>query len=287
MTELRDSGEGVVDVVVLLASHNRRETTIACLRALFSAAVAGSARLSVVLVDDGSIDGTADAIRHQFPSVEVVDGSGDLFWAGAMRLGLSTAHPQLLRSEWILLLNDDTLLSLDALTLLLGAARRSNAGAVVGRVVDAESGSGTYGGLRRHSSLRRMTFVPVAPGESVETFNANAVLLRTRALLAQGGLDACFTHGLADIDLGLRLRASGVKIVSTDGPVGTCSRNSTVGTHLDPRLGLSQRWRAVRSVKGIPPREWRHFVKRHAGAPWPFYFVAPYVRVVRPRRIPR
>ena len=108
---------------VAIACHNRREKTRACLEALNEAAarVGSRAVLQIAVTDDASTDGTAAMIRERFPEVEIIEGSGQLFWAGGMRL----AYGWLLERglDHYLWLNDDTLLFPDALEALLATHR--------------------------------------------------------------------------------------------------------------------------------------------------------------------
>src|ERR1700687_5043268 len=91
-------------VVAILTAHNRRETTLACLRSYFSQDIA-RAELGAVVVDDGSSDGTGQAVSAAFPAAEVISASGDLFWAR----GMATAEARAVRSapDYLLWLNDD------------------------------------------------------------------------------------------------------------------------------------------------------------------------------------
>src|SRR5581483_12068316 len=73
--------------------------------------------LRAVLIDDGSRDGTALAVRMQFPWVEVVRGDGSLYWCQGMHRAFDIALRQ--GFDYYLWLNDDTLLTLDALSRLL------------------------------------------------------------------------------------------------------------------------------------------------------------------------
>ena len=90
-----------MNIAAILTVHNRREKTLCCLRYLFDALKAYNGQkgttstiaLSVFVTDDGCTDGTANAIREKFPSegIHVIQGDGNLFWAGGMRLAWQTA----------------------------------------------------------------------------------------------------------------------------------------------------------------------------------------------------
>ena len=89
---------------VILPVHNRREVTLRCLRHLRATGVDAWAQL--VVVDDGSTDGTADAIRAEFPRVTLLPGDGQLFWTGATAAGMRHAVSQ--GTACCVWLNDDS-----------------------------------------------------------------------------------------------------------------------------------------------------------------------------------
>lgn len=68
--------------------------------------VAAERDWKIIIVDDGSTDGTGAAVRGTHPHVDVVVGDGDLYWTGAMVKGMQRAV-QLGASE-VVWLNDDT-----------------------------------------------------------------------------------------------------------------------------------------------------------------------------------
>ena len=65
----------MVAIAILIACHNRRQTTLACLDKLYGI----RKDIDVYCVDDNSIDGTADAIREEFPQVNLIHGDGNFF----------------------------------------------------------------------------------------------------------------------------------------------------------------------------------------------------------------
>lgn len=285
----------VLRVGVALACHNRREKTRACLEALFLAAdrIRESAALEIIITDDASTDGTAAMLREQFPRVEVIAGSGELFWAGGMRLAFGRLLERGL--DHYLWLNDDTVLFPDALETLLATHRAmvattGRAGVVVGSTCD-DSGRVTYGGLRRRAGrLGALGFERIAPAtqsQPCDTHNGNVVLVSAQAAACLGNLDAGFTHGMADMDYGLRAVAAGVPVFVAPGFAGRCIIDHTVeGSYKDPSLPLARRWRLLTSPKGLPVDAWWLMCRRHAGVFWPIHFAWPYVSTLlaRPTR---
>ena len=73
-------------VIALATCHNRREKTLRALASLREQVLPDGTALQVCLVDDGSTDGTGAAVAEQFPEVKLLQGDGQLFWAGGMRL---------------------------------------------------------------------------------------------------------------------------------------------------------------------------------------------------------
>ncbi len=89
---------------LVIPVHNRKQFTMACLDRL--GWVAAESGWKIIIVDDGSTDGTGTAVREFHPHVEVVDGDGDLYWTGAMVKGMQRAvHMGARQIVW---LNDDT-----------------------------------------------------------------------------------------------------------------------------------------------------------------------------------
>ena len=102
-------------IAALITCFNRKDKTLSCLTSLYHALDTYNEKsedkieLSVYLTDDGCTDGTADAVRNNFADkkITILQGDGNLYWAGGMRFAWKEALKK--HSEWdfYLLLNDD------------------------------------------------------------------------------------------------------------------------------------------------------------------------------------
>lgn len=273
-------------VAVIMTSHNRREKTVACLQALSASQGLGHVELNAVLADDGSADGTAEAVSQAYPWVRVVHGDGSLFWCRGMHLAFEAALQH--GFDYYLWLNDDTMLYADAVYRLLDCAvtQRARTGKpviAVGSTVDEDTGKPTYGGERRASWLRRTHFVMVQPSDQAQpcdSMDGNIVLIPAEAARLVGNIDPVFEHAMGDTDYGLRALKLGVGIWVAPGVHGTCGHNAASNTYMDPALPLAKRWRLMLGRKGLPWRSWWVITRRHTGIFWPVFFLWPYVRVV-------
>jgi GT2 family glycosyltransferase len=278
----RRQGATLERIAVAIASHNRREHTLRCLRSLREQRLPPGVMLQVVLVDDASSDGTAEAVMAGFPETRVIRGSGSLYWNGAMRTALAAAMRE--GYDAYLLLNDDTHLYPHAVATLVETSRRlsdGRAGAIVVGSTEAPDRHGlTYGGWRcdRTCALHMQSVTPGPEPVPCDTFNANCLLIPAAAMRALGNLDPAFRHSMGDLDLGLRARRAGIPRYVAPGYAGACERNTGRGLWRDQSLGVVERWRCLLGPKGLPLREWLVFTKRHAGPLWPMYWLNPYVR---------
>jgi GT2 family glycosyltransferase len=70
-------------IFIIIPVHNRKQITLNCLKSLSKNGDLG--RYHVVVVDDGSTDGTAEAIQALYPDIVVLHGDGNLWWTGAIK----------------------------------------------------------------------------------------------------------------------------------------------------------------------------------------------------------
>jgi GT2 family glycosyltransferase len=94
----------LVAVYIIIPVHNRKAVTLKCLDNLQSLGIVE--KYKIIVVDDGSQDGTATAISSLYPNIIILTGDGNLWWTGAIKLGMKYAYKH--GADYFIWLNDDT-----------------------------------------------------------------------------------------------------------------------------------------------------------------------------------
>jgi len=108
-------------VEIVAPVHNRREITLQCLRSLARLADE-KLEIHIVIVDDGSTDGTGEAIRKNFPDVELVEGDGNLWFTEGTNVGVRAALKH--NPDYVLMINDDQVFDAKFLTCMVETAEK-------------------------------------------------------------------------------------------------------------------------------------------------------------------
>lgn len=107
-------------IYIVIPVHNRKNFTKDCIESLKNQTYRS---LRIIIVDDGSTDGTREMLETLFPDVIVLDGDGNLFWTKAINMGIRKALE--LGAKYILTLNNDTIATPDLLEKMMYWAERT------------------------------------------------------------------------------------------------------------------------------------------------------------------
>lgn len=105
----------MTSLAIIVVSYNTRDRTLACLRSVLREPA--GVPTEVIVVDNDSHDGSADAIEREVPSATVIRSDRNLGFARGVNLGADRAS-----AEYLLLLNPDTVVLPGSLAALLNFA---------------------------------------------------------------------------------------------------------------------------------------------------------------------
>lgn len=249
----------MVTIAILIACHNRKQTTLACLDKLY-----GIRRdIDVYCVDDNSTDGTADAIREEFPQVNLIHGDGNLFWSR----GMTAAWMEAAKNkdyDFYFWLNDDLVLYDYCFDEMLECSRIMDHKAVIaGLVQETTTQDAIYGGFDRSKHLI------AANGELNEVFrlNGNFVLVPNYVFKKNGFFDPVYHHDLGDVAYGHEVHKNGFHVCTTRKYIG-CTDAALQSKNVRIRLnGVSvvKRFKKLYSPLGSNPFITFHFLSKYEG----------------------
>lgn len=206
---------------IIIVSYNCRPYLERCLTSL--AEHPPRVPHDIVVVDNASRDGTADAVRGRWPGVRVMEAAGNVGFARANNIGIRAT-----RGDLVLLLNPDTVVPAGAIDSLVDALEARPEVAVAGpRIVDergrAELSFGRMlspwaearqkllvrGSQRGIPPLTALVERLTARTRAVDWVSGACLLVRRQDLEAVGLLDERFFMYLEDVDLCAAVRARG------------------------------------------------------------------------------
>jgi GT2 family glycosyltransferase len=249
-------------IAVLLTSFNRQEKTLACLSSLLQLDMPMEYNLEIFLVVDGSTDETSNLVEHKFPGVNVIQGTGSLYWNRGMHLAWQTAA-KTKEFYFYLWLNDDVKLKKNSLEILLSDFNQKPNSIICGVMASEYTAKTTYGGRDKNDLL-------IEPNNKTPqecySINGNFVLISKDIYNKVGMLDPVFPHAIGDFDYGLRALKLGFKSYISSQIVGYCESNTKLPVWCRTEVKFKQRIKSLYSPLGnAHPIFYFKYEKRHFG----------------------
>ena len=277
-------------IAVLLTCFNRKEKTLNALNCVYKAyfMVKNSMNITIFLTDDGSSDGTGDAVRKNFPEVNVLQGNGELYWSGGMRNSWNAALKN--NFDGYLLLNDDTMVFPTLFKILLTTNtyclnQYSLPGIYIGSTKDSKTHKLTYGGSvftnRFMGHSRRLA--PTNSIQDCELGNANIMFVSKNVVDKIGILSEVFTHGVADYDYTLMAVKKSIPVLIAPSFLGECSIDNKNPYSTFHNLSINERIKVLYSPLGLDFRSNLQYMKRNFIYRLPFVFLAGWFKVLFPK----
>ncbi len=219
-------------IAVVTPIHNRRDITLQCLRSL-SRIQDDSLEVSVFIVDDLSTDGSAEAIRSQYPETRIIQGDGNLWYTEGTNVGIRKALEH--EPDFVLAINDDSVFDSQFLHYLVETGQQ-NPKSVVGpllllwdephRLFQTSPKWSTFEGGWRHWNDQTVWTVPSAPWE-VDLIVGNCVLYPASAFEDCGFMDSRRFPNFGDAEFTPRLKRAGYRLIIDPRSRVFCQPNAT------------------------------------------------------------
>ena len=202
---------------IVVLNWNGADDTLACLESLVAVQ---SPSCRVLVVDNGSTDGSAEKIRVAFPEIELLLLPSNIGYAGGNNAGFRRVLE--LKAEFVIFLNNDTIVDAGFCTPLLETLQRNPlAGIAVPKIFYLDQpGTLWYAGgmvtlstgLIRHVGLRQKD-APQFDHPGITGYATGCcIAMRSRDFDEAGGFDEGFRMYAEDVDLSLRIRSLGMSI---------------------------------------------------------------------------
>jgi len=250
--------EHVPLVIVVILNWNRCDDTIRCVESVQRLRYP---RFTVVVVDNGSTDGSPGTLAKRFPGLEVIETGSNLGYAGGNNAGI---HWALRRgADHVLILNNDTIVDPDVLAELTRVAGGDRTIGVVGPKVLCEPDRHLIYSCGESQSLwfnvRR-----IATGQPDRDVGRNprdvayvvgcAILVSREFIERVGLLDDVFFAYYDEVDWCFRGRRLGYRVVCAPAAVVYHKGEASSGKGLNP---ITAYYRT---------RNWVYFMRKHASA---------------------
>jgi len=243
-------------VCIVILNWNNAPDTLDCLE---SVSKLDYPDYSIVVVDNGSTDGSADKIRARYPTLDILELETNLGYAAGNNVGIHYALAT--GTEYILVLNNDTLVASTMLTELVQVAESQPEVGMIGPTMycvdptDALFAAGSFISWARGETHNRGMFQPTAGytglkrPEPVDYIAGCCVLVRRQLIEATGVLDPVYYLNFEDVEWGVQAQRHGFEVIYVPQAImwhkvsATLGQASPANTYYMTRNSLLFFWR--------------------------------------------
>jgi GT2 family glycosyltransferase len=204
-------------IFIIIPVHDRKQFTRQCLFSLIRQTLQN---FRVIVIDDGSTDGTGEMIEKEFPEVILLKGDGNLWWTGATNRGVEYALKQADQDDYILTLNNDTIATKDFLEKMIYWADKTPNALLGAFAIDADTKKPVYGGhIINWKWANYKSLLDILPNEQwnglheVTQFPGRGLLIPRHVFKKIGLYDEKnFPHYMADYDFTFKAIRGGYRV---------------------------------------------------------------------------
>lgn len=205
-------------VFILIPTYNRKELLNKCLESIRKQTYEN---YETVVINDGSTDGTSEMIKKNFPNTTILEGNGNLWWTGAMRLGVDYVLFKAKKGDFILTMNDDTTFDNQYLGIIIEISKKNHR-AIVGSICFDTKNKTTvieagvlmnWGRGRMDIALKLPKNYKTKKVREVDTFCGRGTLVPIEVFNKIGSFSKRLPHYMSDYEYFIRAKKAGWKLL--------------------------------------------------------------------------
>lgn len=212
-------------IYILLPVHNRVNITRNFIKCLSRQ---DCQDYHLLLINDGSIDGTVDMVKMHERKLTVLEGAGEWWWAGSLQQGINWLNNNASLNDIVVFMNDDVEFESDFLSkgvLLV----ESNDGIILARVKNNQTGVIEETGVA--ASLSKLKFTRATHRDEINCLATRGLFLKKQTLDQIGGFyPILLPHYLSDYEFTIRAKKKGVALRTFE-ELYLCFDESKTGYH--------------------------------------------------------
>lgn len=199
-------------VYILLPVYNRRSITLNFIELLLKQ---DYKKIHLVLIDDGSIDGTADSVKKRFCNLTIIEGDGNLWWSGSLQKGVNWLKDNcIIGDEVVLIMNDDVEFESDFISNGLRILCENPGVFLTAHGLDVATGAPRDTGVYKFN-FEKFVFTEVINLHEINCSSTRGLMTRASDFLDVGGFyPKLLPHYLSDLEFTMRALKMGKKLVS-------------------------------------------------------------------------
>ena len=234
-----------MDVCIIIVNWNTKKLLLDCIRSIHE--TVKNISFEIWLVDNASTDGSLEAVKQNYPDVNIIRNKKNLGFAAANNMALER-----MRGQYVLLLNTDTILTNGAVEDLFDfMEKNSDAGMACGQLLNKDGSKqnsvANFPGIHSlicNESLLQILFPKKFPGKrreykkpvEVDSCIGACLMVRKKAMDEVGLLDKRYFFFFEETDWAYRMKQAGWKIYFVPSAKIFHIQGQTVGHNADSRI---------------------------------------------------